>query len=226
MKILVIEDEKELALSIKDYLSNVQEIACDFAMNFSKAVELTELFSYDCLVVDIGLPDGNGLELIKRVKEADANIGIIIISARDTLDDRVTGLNIGADDYLTKPFHLSELNARISSVLRRIRFEGKSILQIGELEINTMQRRIKVKNEALELTRSEYNVLEYLITNQNKVLTKASIAEHILGAYSDIYMSYDFVYTHIKNLRKKLLEKGCPDYIKTVYGTGYIFVLK
>jgi DNA-binding response OmpR family regulator len=224
MNILVIEDEKELAQSIKDYLSKIQDVACDIAMTFVKALELIELFSYDCLVVDIGLPDGNGLELIKRVKEMGVNTGIIILSARDTLDDRITGLNKGADDYLTKPFHLSELNARISSVLRRIRFEGKSVLHIGDLEINTLRRSVKVKNEEVELTKSEYNILEYFITNRNKVLTKAAIAEHILGEYSDIYASYDFVYTHIKNLRKKLLEKGCLDYIKTVYGTGYIFV--
>ncbi|MCD6202707.1 MAG: response regulator transcription factor [Bacteroidales bacterium] len=223
MLILIVEDEKELALSIRDYLKGIQDITCDLAPNFSKAVELTELYSYDCLIVDLGLPDGDGLEIIKKVKTEDAQTGIIIISARDTLDDRLKGLNIGADDYLTKPFHLSELQARIASVLRRIRFDGKSILKEGVLEVDTVQRKIKVNGKEPDLTKSEFNILEYLITNKNKVVTKASIAEHILGEYSDMYSSYDFVYTHIKNLRKKLVELGCPDYIKTVYGTGYIF---
>ncbi|NOY38644.1 MAG: response regulator transcription factor [Chlorobi bacterium] len=224
MKILVVEDEKELALSVKDYLTNIQDMACDVAMNLEKATELTELFSYDCIVLDLGLPDGNGLDLIQKIKEKRPDIGIIIVSARDTIDNRIDGLNLGADDYLTKPFNLSELNARIFSVYRRIRFEGKTILRLGEMEINTMERSIKVNNEELELTKSEYNILEYFLTNQNKVLTKASIAEHILGEYSDLYVSYDFMYSHIKNLRKKLLDKGCPDYIKTVYGIGYKFV--
>ena len=224
MKILIIEDEKELALSIKEYLTNVEKMTCDIATNLDKAMELTELYHYDCLVLDLGLPDGSGLDLIREVKEMNPDTGIIIVSARDTVDDRVGGLVLGADDYLTKPFSLSELNARIHSIHRRIKHEGKNTHQFGSLVIDTMERSVRINNDTIELTKSEFNILEYFLTNQNKVLTKAAIAEHILGEYSDMYSSFDFVYSHIKNLRKKLLEKAGKDYIKTIYGIGYKFV--
>lgn len=224
MMILIIEDEKELALSIKEYFYNVQSMTCDIATNLDKATELTELYHYDCLVVDLGLPDGSGLDLIREVKEMNPDTGIIIISARDTVDDRVGGLVLGADDYLTKPFSLSELNARIHSIYRRIRHEGKNTQKFGSLMINTMEHDVKINNETIELTKSEFNILEYFLTNQKKVLTKAAIAEHILGEYSDMHSSFDFVYSHIKNLRKKLLDKTGKDYIKTIYGIGYKFV--
>lgn len=224
MKILIVEDEKELANSIVNYLVKFEEFTCDMALNYNKAMQLMESFDYDCLIVDIGLPDGSGLDVIREAKSMDLNMGIIIISANNTLDDKIEGLNVGADDYLIKPFHLSELNARVHSILRRIRFEGKSVIKIDEMLVDTLKRQVTVKDENVDLTKSEYDLLLYFLPNRNKVLTKVSIAEHLCGEYIDIYSSLDFVYTHIKNLRKKLLDKGCPDYIKTVYGVGYKFI--
>ena len=224
MKILIVEDEQELANDILNYLVNIEYFTCDLALNCRKAINLTESFDYDCLIVDIGLPDGSGLDVIREVKSRNMNVGIIIISANNALDDRINGLNVGADDYLVKPFHLSELNARVHSILRRIRFDGKSTVKVGELVVDTLLRQFTVKDQLLDLTKSEYDLLLYLLSNRNKVLTKVSIGEHMCGEFIDIYSSLDFVYTHIKNLRKKMLDKSSKDYIQSVYGVGYKFI--
>lgn len=224
MKILLVEDEVDLANSISEYLIKNEKFTCDVAFDYSKASELAELYEYDCMIVDIGLPDGSGLDLIREVKSNEIKAGIIIISARDALDDRIEGLNIGADDYLVKPFHLSELNARIYSLMRRLKFSGESDLVINEITVNLQTRSVKVHNKALDLTKNEYDLLMYMITNRNKVISKTSIAEHLSGEYVDILSSFDFIYAHIKNLRKKLIDAGCTDYIKTVYGVGYKFL--
>jgi DNA-binding response OmpR family regulator len=223
MKILLVEDERDLANSIFEYLVKTDKFTCDMAFDLKRARELSEIFEYDCLIVDIGLPDGSGMEIIKEVKENNAKAGIIIISAQNSIDVRIEGLNLGADDYLTKPFHLSELNARIFSLMRRIKFEGESSFNFNEISLNPQNREVKVKDNLVELTKSEYDLLLYFITNKNKLLTKASIAEHLCGEYVDVLSSFDFVYLHIKNLRKKLLQFECEDYIKTVYGVGYKF---
>lgn len=226
MKVLLVEDEKDLAQSVIDYLTINEKINCDHAGNINKASELLELYDYDCFLVDIGLPDGNGLELIKQIKAKNNKVGIIIISARDSIDDRIEGLNIGADDYLVKPFHLSELNARIHSLVRRLKFDGNSLLQINEIALDHQSRELKINGKALNLTKSEYDIFYYLITNKNQVISKTSIAEHLAGEYVDVMSSLDFVYLHIKNLRKKLIKAGCADYIKTVYGVGYKFLIE
>jgi DNA-binding response OmpR family regulator len=184
------------------------------------------LYEYDCLIVDIGLPDGSGLEIIESVKARNGKAGIIIISARDAIDDRIAGLNIGADDYLVKPFHLSELNARIYSLMRRLKFDGNSIFTINEIALDPHSREVKIQNQPIDLTKSEYDLLYYLMTNKNQVLSKTSIAEHLVGEYVDVLSSLDFVYLHIKNLRKKLLAAGCADYIKSIYGVGYKFYIE
>ncbi len=221
MKILLVEDEKDLAQSIEDYLVKNEKFNCDIAFNMDKAVELFSLYEYDCLIVDIGLPDGSGLDIIKEVKHQNSKAGIIIISARNSIDDRIEGLNIGADDYLVKPFHLSELNARIYSLMRRLKLDGSSVLIVNEITIDPQSRDVKISGNPIELTKSEYDLLFYLITNKNQVISKTSIAEHLVGEYVDIMNSLDFVYLHIKNLRKKLIAAGCKDYIKSVYGVGY-----
>ncbi len=225
MRILLVEDEAELASSIAKYLKNNEKINCEIAHNLDRAIEQCELYDFDCFLIDIGLPDGSGLDLIKIIKSKDNKAGIIIISARDSLDDRVAGLNIGADDYLVKPFHLSELNARIYSLIRRLKLDGNSSLELNEISIDPQSRDVKINNNSLELTKSEYNLLFYLITNKNQVISKTSIAEHLAGDYVDVMNSLDFVYLHIKNLRKKMIKAGCSDYIKTVYGVGYKFLI-
>ncbi len=224
MRVLLVEDEKDLAGSIVSYLKTSEKIDCDHAINLEKASGLCDLYDYDCFIIDIGLPDGSGLDLIKQIKNNNSQAGIIIISARDSIDDRVSGLNIGADDYLVKPFHLSELNARIYSLLRRLKFEGNSVFVFNEISLDPQSHEVKINNTALELTKSEYNILYYLVSNKNQVISKTSIAEHLAGDYVDVMDSLDFVYLHIKNLRKKLLKAGCKDYIKTIYGVGYKFL--
>ena len=224
MRVLLVEDEQELAGSIVSYLKNSEKIECDHAMNLDKASGLCELYDYDCFIVDIGLPDGSGLDLIRQIKSNNKQAGIIIISARNSVDDRVSGLNIGADDYLVKPFHLSELNARIYSLVRRLKFEGSSVFVFNEISLDLQSHEVRINDVPVDLTKSEYNILYYLISNKNQVISKTSIAEHLAGDYVDVMDSLDFVYLHIKNLRKKLIKAGCNDYIKTVYGVGYKFI--
>ena len=226
MKVLLVEDERELAQSIAEYLVKNEKINCDIADNFHKAVDLCGLYEYDCIIVDIGLPDGNGLDIIRKVKSDKCKSGIIVISARDALDDKIKGLNLGADDYLVKPFHLSELNARIYSIVRRLKLDGDTVLTINEITLNPQNREVKVSGNVLNLTKSEFDLLFYLMTNKNQVLSKSSIAEYLVGEYVDVMNSLDFVYLHIKNLRKKLIDNNCNDYIKTVYGVGYKFIVE
>ncbi|MEJ2053057.1 MAG: response regulator transcription factor, partial [Calditrichaceae bacterium] len=144
-------------------------------------------------------------------------------SAKNSLDDKLTGLDIGADDYLTKPFHLAELNARVKAIIRRRQFEGTSEIKHDEILIQPDERRVYVNNEPVELTKKEFDILLFLITNKNQVLTKETIAEHLWGSQIDLVDSFEFIYSHIKNLRKKLEQLGCKDYIQTVYGIGYRF---
>jgi DNA-binding response OmpR family regulator len=222
MKILIIEDEKALADSIKDYLSNEGYI-CEQALTFNKGQEKINIYEYDCIIVDISLPDGNGLKIIETLKSMKHETGIIIISARSSLNDRIEGLDIGADDYLAKPFHLSELNARIKSIIRRRFFKGTNEIRLHEITILPENKSVFIHDRTLILTKKEYDLLIFFISNKNRVLTKESIAEHLWGDNMDLTDSFDFIYTHIKNLRKKMLEMDCKDYIQTVYGMGYKF---
>lgn len=224
MKILIIEDEKALADSMIEYLSK-EGYVCEKALTFAKALEKINLYNYDCVIVDITLPDGNGLKIIKELKAMNADSGIIIVSAKNALNDRIDGLNIGADDYLTKPFHLSELNARVKSILRRRYFNGENEIIVNEITVNTDSKSAFILDQPLALTRKEYDLLIFFLSNKNRVLTKESIAEHLWGDNMDMADSYDFIYTHMKNLRKKMLELGCKDYIQTIYGMGYKFDL-
>ncbi|MGC4035151.1 MAG: response regulator transcription factor [Chitinophagaceae bacterium] len=222
MKLLIIEDEKSLRESIVKYLA-YQGYICETADDFSTAKEKVASFNYDCVVVDIGLPGGSGLEIVSELKYFESKAGIIIISAKNALDDKIKGLEAGSDDYLTKPFHLSELSARIQAILRRRNFSGDKIISFHEIKLFPGQRRVTINDSPLDLTDKEYNLLEYFISNKGRVLTKPAIAEHIWG---DEYLQageYDFIYTHIKNLRKKLVDGGSGDYLKTVYGSGYRF---
>jgi DNA-binding response OmpR family regulator len=222
MKILVVEDEKALSDSIVEYLTKVGYL-CETALTFAEAVEKSNLFSYDCIIVDINLPGGSGLDLIRMLRQNRAGAGIIIISARNELDDRITGLDIGADDYLVKPFHLAELNARVRSVIRRMAFSGSNEIVFNELRILPDEKLVFVNDQPVTLTKKEFDLLIFFLSNKDRVLGKESIAEHLWGEDMDLADSFDFIYTHIKNLRKKLMEKGSEDYIRTMYGLGYKF---
>jgi DNA-binding response OmpR family regulator len=222
MKVLIIEDEKALAESIFDYL-HTEHFNCEMAADFAAAMEKISLYEYACIILDIGLPGGSGLDLLRELKANHKSEGILIISARNSLDEKILGLKTGADDYLTKPFHLSELTARVSAIIRRKSFHGKNNIQIDELQLDLAEKTVRVNNFLVDLTRKEYDLLLYFISNKNKVISKGAIAEHLWGDNMDMAENYDFIYTHIKNLRKKLLQAGAPDYIKSVYGMGYKF---
>ena len=224
MKILIIEDEKTLSDSVVEYLSTEGHL-CEAVYNFSEAIEKIELYEYDCAIVDINLPDGSGLEIIKKIKGNQISLGIIIISGRGSLENRIEGLEIGADHYLTKPFHLAELNAHLKSINRRINFSGHNEITANEIKILPDEHRAFVHDKELKLTKKEYDLLLFFISNKNRVITKISLAEYLWGDFMDTADSFDFIYTHIKNLRKKLLKFGCEDYIQTVYGVGYKFDL-
>ena len=224
MKILVIEDEKELCDSIVKYLKQ-EGYVVETAKDFYSAQEKVGIYDYDCLIVDISLPGGSGLDIIKKIKKSDKPAGIIIISAKNSLNDKIEGLDIGADDYIPKPFHLSELNARLKSLFRRKNFEGKKEIILNEIVLIPELNQVTINKKELDLTKKEYDLLMYFATNKNRVLTKDAIAEHLWGDNIDGADSLDFVYQHVKNLRKKIMEKGGKDYIKTVYSMGYKFTL-
>jgi DNA-binding response OmpR family regulator len=222
MKILVIEDEIALCETIVAYLEE-EGYRCEQVGTVELGSEKVNLYEYDCMLVDIGLPDGSGLSLIKELKKCHPETGIIIISAKNSLDDKIAGLDLGADDYLTKPFHLPELNSRIKSLLRRRKFEGRQELVIDKITILPEGKQVLIGGDTLPLTRKEFDLLMFFISNRGRVLTKESIAEHLWGDFADSADSFDFVYSHIKNLRRKLMEKAGTDYFHNVYGTGYIF---
>ncbi|MFH1000999.1 MAG: response regulator transcription factor [Bacteroidota bacterium] len=222
MKILLIEDEASMVSSIEEYLVEEGHI-CEISRTYESASEKIVLYEYDCLIVDINLPDGSGLDLIRLAKKRNIASGIIIISARISLENRIEGLDIGADHYLTKPFHLAELNAHLKSINRRINFSGNNQISFNEIKVLPDEHRAFVSDVEIVLTKKEFELLVFFLANKNRVITKAGIAEHLWGDYMDTADSFDFIYTHIKNLRHKLIKSGCPDYIKTIYGIGYKF---
>ena len=223
MKILIIEDEKDLRKSMVSFLSD-EGYLCESAANYEEGMGKIGVYNYDCFVVDIMLPGGTGLDLVKAIKSKNPDTGIIIVSAKDSIEDRIAGLDLGSDDYLTKPFHLPELNARIKSIIRRRNFKGSNEIVFNEIRINPSSRQAFVNNKEILLTGKEYDLLMFFIANKGRVIAKDSIAEHLWGDYMDQANSFDFIYTHIKNLRKKLVQNGSKDYLNTVYGIGYKFV--
>ena len=222
MKLLIIEDEKELSDSICSYLNSGQ-FSCETAYDYDSAYDKVVINEYACIILDITLPNGSGLDILSKLKSMNKTEGVLIISAKNSLDDRIKGLNSGADDYLSKPFHLAELGARVAAIVRRKSFEGKTNIAVGHLVLDLAERILKSGEQQIALTKKEYELLLYFLSNKNKVVTKEAIVEHLWGDDIDMADSYDFIYSHIKNLRKKLMAAGCPDYIKAVYGMGYKF---
>ena len=222
MKILVIEDEKELSASIVEFLQS-ENFSCEPVYDYESAEEKIFLYEYDCVLLDITLPGGNGLELLKELKKLRRTEGVIIISAKNSIDDRVAGLGFGADDYLSKPFHLAELGARVKALIRRNKFDGSDVVRFGDLNLDFSSRTVAVGKNTIDLTKSEMDLLFFLVANKNRVVSKNAIGEHLSGDNADRLDSYDFVYSHIKNLKKKLSEAGSEDFIKTIYRLGYKF---
>jgi len=222
MKVLIIEDEADLLASISNFLRK-EAYTCETAENYTLADDKLSISEYDIILLDIGLPDGNGLELLETIKENQKNAGIIIISAKNSIHDKVSGLDLGADDYLTKPFYLSELNSRIKAVQRRKHFDGTHVLTFHEISVDTNSKVVSVNNKEIALTKKEYDLFMFFLMNKNRVLTKEIIAEHLSADNMDLWDNFDFIYTHLNTLRKKIRTAGGSDYIKTMYGMGYKF---
>ena len=223
MKLLIIEDEQGLRESMERYFTE-EGIICESCDTLSIAINKISLYQYDCILLDIGLPDGDGFALLEHLKSTGENVGVLIISARNSLENKIKGLNLGADDYLTKPFHLAELKARVEAIFRRKAFNTASILHYEDITINLLGREVEANAIPIALTRKEYDMLLYFIANKGKVISKNAIAEHLWGDEIDLIDSFDFIYTHIKNIRKKLMDAAHKDYIKSVYGVGYKFL--
>lgn len=223
MKLLIIEDEKELSGNIAAYMSS-ENYVCEQAFSYDEALTKVCLYDYDCVLLDLMLPGGNGLDILRAIREKKNPVGVIIVSAKDSVDDKVKGLEIGADDYLAKPFHLPELSMRIYAIIRRKMFAVNNLLSSNWVTIDLLSKSVTANGQPVVLTRTEYELLLFFISNRNKVVSKGSMAEHLSGDMADMLENHDFVYTHIKNLKAKLAEAGVKDCIKNVYGTGYKWV--
>lgn len=222
MKLLLVEDNIRLADDMSQFLIN-NGFVVERARTLNEGMEKINIYQYDLVIVDLGLPDGNGMALIEKIKIEGMNTAVLIVTAKNTIEDKVHGLDLGADDYITKPFHKSELNARIRSILRRNKFNGGNFVSMNEIKIDIIAAQTYVKNNPILLTKKEYDLLLYFMYNKNRILTKESIAEHLWGDHIDQADSFDFIYNHIKNLRKKIIQAGGEDYIKSMYGMGYKF---
>ncbi len=220
MKILIIEDEADLAKNMADYLIT-QNYLCEIAAAFHPALEKISLYHYDCILLDLMLPGGDGLSILKELKRQNKQDGVIIISAKNSLEDKINGLQIGADDYLAKPFHLAELSARIYSLIRRKQFSNSNIILQNDIQIDLLSKTVRVLDTPVVLTKKEFDLLLLFIGNKNRVISKAALAEHLSGDIADMLDNHDFVYAHIKNLKRKLSDAGAGNWLKTIYGTGY-----
>ncbi|MGO2358487.1 response regulator transcription factor [Mesonia sp.] len=220
MKILIIEDELDMLQNMKQTLEK-EGFLVESATHYESALQKIGVYAYDCILLDIGLPDGNGLDILKILKEKGINDGVIIVSAKDSLDDKLKGLNLGADDYLSKPFHMAELNARVKALLRRSNFGGTQNIELGNLSVNPEERSVWINQTEIELNRKEMDILLYLIANKNRLVNKTALAEHVWGDHIDQADNFEFIYSQIKNLRKKLNLHEAGIEIKSVYGMGY-----
>lgn len=220
MKVLIIEDEEEMLQNMKQTLEKecyLVETATDYDSAFLKI----GVYEYDCILLDISLPGQNGLEILKELKKRGISDGVIIVSAKNSLDDKLEGLHLGADDYLPKPFHMAELNARIKAIFRRRNLKGNTFIQIENLKIDIENRIAFIEGEELLLNRKEFDILFYLTSNRNRLVNKTALAEHVWGDHIDQTDSFDFIYSQIKNLRKKLKAHRAQIEVKAIYGIGY-----
>ncbi|WMN11049.1 response regulator transcription factor [Marivirga salinae] len=220
MKVLIVEDQVELAKNIEDYLIK-EGFQTSIAPDFFTATDKLAAYEYDVVILDLMLPDGNGMDLLYSLRANRKSIGTLILSAKNSIDDKVRGLDAGADDYLGKPFHLLELASRLKAIYRTRKQESSNEIQLDKILIDTDKKEVKVGDELLDLTKKEYEMLLFFANNAKRVLTKQNIAEHLWGDFIDQSDSFDFVYQHIKNLRKKIQKATGTDLLETVYGVGY-----
>ncbi|MGM9687786.1 MAG: response regulator transcription factor [Alloprevotella sp.] len=220
MKLLIVEDERQLSDSIVSYLGK-DDYLCEQAFTYREAMMKVGIYEYDCVLLDLMLPGGDGLDILRRIRQVSPQTGVIIVSAKDSLGDKLAGLQIGADDYMAKPFHLPELSMRIFALLRRKQFTVTNTLQSGPVVVDLLARRVTVDGQTLDLTKSEYDLLLFLIENRRRVVSKSALAEYLSGDMADMFDDFNFVYAHIKNLKAKLAAAGAAGCIRTFYGQGY-----
>ncbi|HYH14512.1 MAG TPA: response regulator transcription factor [Flavisolibacter sp.] len=220
MKILIIEDEPEMLQTLVGYLQS-EHYVVETATDVDSALEKVGVYEYDCILLDIMLNGQNGLDVLRALKKEGKSDGVIIISAKDAIDDKIAGLDLGADDYLPKPFHLAELHARVKSIIRRKKFTGSSMLQVANLSVNLDLRTISIDDIVIPLNRKEYDILLYLLTNKDRLVAKTALAEHVWGDRIDEADSFEFIYSQIKNIRKKLKDSNAQIEIQAIYGIGY-----
>ena len=225
MKLLIVEDEPSLREIMVRTLRGERYVV-EEAADYASALAKLEDYDYDCILLDIMLPGGSGLRLLERLKELRKSAGVIIISARDSLDDKVEGLELGADDYLGKPFHLAELSARIRSVIRRHQRDGQESLDAGNVRLFPDRQRVEVAGREVELVRKEYDILHYFMSRPGRMVNKATLAEAVWGDHIDQSDNFDFVYAQMKNLRRKLADAGADIELKSIYGFGYKLVTR
>lgn len=223
MKILIVEDEHRLSDNIRDYLAP-QGYLCEQAFDYNQAKMMSGSYDYDCVLLDLMLPGGSGLDVLKAIRKKNMETGVIIISAKDSLDDKLTGLRIGADDYLPKPFALSELAMRVYALIRRKQFKATNEMESHGIHIDLLEKKVRVNDTPVTLTHSEYELLLFFVSNRGKVLSKMAIAEHLSGEMADMMDNFDFVYSHVKNLKAKLAKAGAEECLKTIYATGYKWI--
>ncbi len=220
MKLLIIEDEVSLNQSMVDFLTAAGYL-CESVTTYREALEKIAYYTYDCIILDIMLPGGSGLDIMQDLKQDKRTDGVIIVSAKGALEDKIEGLQLGADDYLIKPFHLSELSVRVAAIIRRKNFNGQSVINAGHIQIDTIGKAVHINKQSIDLTQKEFQLLLFLVVNRNRILSKNAIAQHLWGDDMDFPANYDFIYAHIKNLRKKIVAAGGEDNLKSIYGEGY-----
>ncbi|WP_297901995.1 response regulator transcription factor [uncultured Parabacteroides sp.] len=225
MKILIVEDEPSLRELIQRFLEKERYVV-EVAASYATGIRKLEDYDYDCILLDIMLPDGDGLSLLESIKRMGKKECVIIISAKDSLEDKVSGLDLGADDYLAKPFHMAELSARIKSVIRRHHYNGTACIDIGNVKIFTDKYQVRVEGKELELNKKEYDILVYFANRPGRLVDKGTLAESVWGDHIDQVDNFDFVYAQIKNLRKKLAAGGANIEIRAVYKFGYKLVVE
>lgn len=220
MKVLIVEDEKTLAYEMDAFLKKGFYL-CDLAHTFKSGLEQLELNKYDFILIDLSLPDGDGLEILKKAKKHNPDAAYIIITARTNLKDRVSGLDLGADDYLAKPFYLLELQSRMQAIARRKFNITEELLSVGEFQIDLPRRVITCKQQTIELSRKEFDLLSYLLLHKNRVLTRVQLSEHIWGTFVNDDYDSNYIDAHIKNIRRKLNVWAATEWLETVRGVGY-----
>ena len=220
MNILIVEDSQELAIEVLDYLSK-NGYLCKWAKNCEEALEEISVNNYDAMLLDLGLPDGSGFDILKTIRKTESNIAVIILTARGELDDRINGLQLGADDYLTKPFALTELGARLFAIIRRMSGFTINELKIHGFVLQMQDYKVSFNDIQIKLTKKEFDVLQYLVLNKNRVITRLQLTEHIWGDILEVNSDSNFIDVHVRNLRKKLDKHTSLEWFETVRNVGY-----